>query len=94
MPAYLVIDSIVHDPETYGQYTTAVRPIIQAYGGKTLVSSDKVTPLSGGWEPKRVAIIRFSDAATLKDCFASEEYMAIKHLRDNSCSGKTVIVED
>ena len=94
MPAYLVIDTVVHDPTVYAEYLDKVRPIMAAYGGEPLVSSEKITPVSGGWEPKRMSILRFPDMAALKSCFGSEDYAAIKHLREASCSGRTVIVED
>lgn len=94
MAALLVIDTTVHDPKVYKQYTTAARPIIEAHGGEYLARSEKITPLSGGWEPTRMVIIRFPDMERLQACFGCDDYAAIKHLREASCAGKAVIVED
>lgn len=94
MAAYLVIDTVVHDREVYRQYVEAVRPIIEAYGGEYIVSTEKILPISGGWEPKRMVILRFPDVMKLDACFSSPEYAAIKHMREASCTGRTVMLED
>jgi uncharacterized protein (DUF1330 family) len=94
MPAYLLIDTVVHDREVYKQYVEAFLPILESFGGEYIVSSEKITSFVGGWEPKRIVMLRFPDAERLRACFASEEYTAVKHLQQASCGGRTIMVED
>lgn len=94
MAAYLVIDAETTNPEVFAQYASAARKVVEDHGGEYMLRSEMLTPVAGGWEPKRIVIIRFPDKATLEACFASPEYMAIVPLRQHSTRGRAVIAED
>jgi uncharacterized protein (DUF1330 family) len=89
---YQILDLDVHDPALYAQYTAPVTEIIHHYGGKYLVRGGKIHSASG-WEPKRIVVITFESAERLQACYASPEYRAIIHLRRQSSTSKSVVVE-
>ena len=61
MPAYLIVDCEVTDPERYEAYKQLAPPAIAKYGGRYLVRGGDVTPLEGDWRPNRVVVLEFPD---------------------------------
>lgn len=94
MPVYFLAQiSEVTNKEMYLSYVQQASPIIQKYGGKYIFKSNKVTPVAGNRGITRAVLITFKDLETLKNCFNSEEYHKIKHLRENSVKSKAIIIE-
>lgn len=93
MPIFQIIDVDVHDPELYGQYMEQSPEIIRRYGGHYIVRGGKVLSATGGWEPKRIVVISFESVENLRQCYASPEYQAIVHLRQQSSTSKSILVE-
>lgn len=81
----------IYDQSMYDIYTKEVGSIIAKYGGKYIVKSTKILPLSGNWEPRKVIVIKFDDIENVNKCFQSDEYKAIKKFREQSTSGKAMI---
>lgn len=77
----------------YEEYISLVKPIVESYGGRYLVRSDKVTTLQESWKPERIVIIEWDTIVQLKKCFGSEEYRKIVGKRENSVDSRAVIVE-
>lgn len=93
MAVHLIIQTLeILDREMYTSYIKKARPIIEAYGGKYLTTSENITPLSD-WMPLRIIILEFENIDVLGKCFSSEEYKAIEYLRDKSVVGKALIAE-
>jgi uncharacterized protein (DUF1330 family) len=86
MKAYLIADIEVHNPEMYGRYIQAARPIILVRGGRTV-------PFAGDWSPARLLIIEFESMDRLQACFGSPEYLRIAPLRENSTRSRGVMAE-
>lgn len=78
----------------YEKYIQEVRPIVESYGGKYLIRSEKITPLGSRWEPTRVIIIEWNTRKELERCFASDQYRSIVSKRENSVDSRAVIVEE
>jgi uncharacterized protein (DUF1330 family) len=93
MSVYMMIELNVLDPTAYGQYVDAVRPIVEAHGGRYLVRGGAVTSLAGGWLPERVVLIEFPSMACLRACFASEPYRALAPLREQSTTSRAIAIE-
>ena len=74
MPAYVIVDCEVTDPERYEVYKELAPPAIAKYGGRYLVRGGDVTPLEGDWRPDRIVILEFPDVDTAKRFYASPEY--------------------
>ncbi len=83
----------IRDEEKYREYGEKARELVLKHNGEYITVSDRITPM-GDWRPLRIVILKFPDKATLGACFSSPEYKAIASLRENSTTGKAVIVED
>jgi uncharacterized protein (DUF1330 family) len=59
MPAYLIVDCEVTDPERYEVYKQLAPPAIAKYGGRYLVRGGATTILEGSWQPNRVVVLEF-----------------------------------
>ncbi len=93
MSVYMIIDVAVKNRELYGQYVEQVRAIVEQHGGRYLVRGGSVTPLSGNWNPERIVLIEFETMQQLQGCFQSPEYLALAPLREQSTSGRSIVVE-
>ena len=94
MPGYLLAELNVHDAEKYRAYIEAASPIVQQHGGEYVLRSDNVAVTSGGPSPDRVILIRFPSRQAMQECFACEEYVAIKHLREQSTTSRALVIEE
>ena len=93
MPAYLIADVEVNDPDVYAEYRRQVLPLIQQYGGRFIARGGAHEVLEGGWRPQRVVIIEFPDMATLKAWYHSSEYAKLIALRQGVSRGSLIAVE-
>jgi len=93
MPAYLIADIEVTDPEGYEEYKRRVPAIIAAHGGRYLARGGAVEVLEGTWRPKRNAIIEFADLASFRAFWDSPEYQPLRELRERAAKSNLVVVE-
>jgi uncharacterized protein (DUF1330 family) len=93
MPAYVIVETDVSDPEQYERYKEAAPPAIAAFGGRYLARGGEKVVLEGDWDPVRVVILEFPDLATAKAWYASEEYGAARTLREGAAKLHMVAVE-
>jgi len=93
MPAYLIVETDITDPEQYEQYKAASPGAIAAAGGRFLVRGGEMTVLEGDWQPKRLVLIEFDDLETAKRFYESEEYRAAMKLREGAASLNMVAVQ-
>ena len=65
MPAYLIVEQTISDPQGFEEYVGKVVPTIFAFGGKLLsyTSRYEVLEQQRPWEPARVVLIEFPDMA-------------------------------
>ena len=62
MPAYVIVDTLIHDPERYEEYKQLARPIAERYGGEYLVRGAEIDLIDHElWTPTRIVILRFPD---------------------------------
>ncbi len=93
MPAYIIADVEVTNPEIYEEYKKVVPQTISAYGGKYLVRGGEAEKLEGDWVPRRMVILEFESIERAKEWWASEDYKAPKALRQSAALTNLVIVE-
>jgi uncharacterized protein (DUF1330 family) len=93
MPAYVIVEVEVHDPARYEAYKTMVPPSLAKYGGRFIVRGGEVTPLEGGWAPKRLVVIEFPSVGQAKAWWASPEYAEAKALRQATSTGRMIVVD-
>jgi uncharacterized protein (DUF1330 family) len=93
MSAYLVVDINVHDPAGYEAYRGQVPPIIAQYGGRYLVRGGAVEVMEGDWQPSRLVIVEFADAAAAKAFLDAPEYAALRRVRQATTTSQLIIVQ-
>jgi uncharacterized protein (DUF1330 family) len=84
----------IHDLEKYREYVDKAEPIIKSFGGKYILRSEKIIPVSGKCNAKRIILIRFENKERLMKCLRSEKYRKIKDLRELSIESKAIIIEE
>ncbi|MGM9970930.1 MAG: DUF1330 domain-containing protein [Anaeroplasmataceae bacterium] len=97
MSCYFIIQTYIEDDSNislYDEYITEVKPIVESYGGKYLVRSNKVNSLHPMVNPKRVIIIEFPSHENIDKCFSSNEYKKISYKRTLSVDARAMIVEE
>jgi uncharacterized protein (DUF1330 family) len=93
MPAYLIVETDVTDPEQYEQYKAASPGAVAAGGGRFLVRGGDMTVLEGDWTPKRLVVLEFEDMESAKRFYESDEYQAAIKLREGAANFRMVAVE-
>ena len=93
MPAYIVVDIEITDPDTYTQYVQQVQPSLDAYGGRFVVRGGQAETLEGEWSPKRVVIAQFDSVEKARAWWGSEIYAGPKKLRQSAARTKMILVE-
>jgi len=93
MPAYLIVNIEVKDPEKFKAYTDATPSILKKYSGKFLARGGEYIEVEGDWHPKRVTIIEFDDFEKAKAFYHSEEYKPLIELRQSASKADFVIVD-
>ena len=93
MPAYVIAETEVTDPERYEQYKAAVPAAIAAGGGRFLVRGGESVVLEGDWQPSRVVVLEFEDLAAAKRWYESEAYQEAKKFRAGAASFHMIAVQ-
>ena len=93
MPAYVIVETDVTDPEPYERYRDVAPASIAAHGGRYLVRGGELAILEGDWNPSRVVVLEFADLETAKRWYDSEEYGEARKLREGAASLNMVAVE-
>lgn len=93
MPAYVIVETDITDPEQYEQYKAATPAAIAAAGGRFLVRGGEHVVLEGDWQPTRLVVVEFEDLATAKRWYESELYQQAKELRQGAAHMRMVAVQ-
>jgi uncharacterized protein (DUF1330 family) len=82
MPAYVIAEVDVRDPDQYARYRAAVPASLEAHGGRFLARGGETAALEGDWQPKRIVVIEFADLASARRWYDSPEYREARDLRE------------
>ena len=93
MPAYVIIETDVTDPEQYEKYKAASPGAIAAGGGRFLVRGGELAVLEGDWQPSRLVVLEFKDLAAAKRWYESHGYQETKKLREGAGHVRMVAVQ-
>ena len=94
MAAYLIVDTLLNDPNLYEQYKLKARTLIEKFGGEYLARGGRMTLRETDlWSPSRLVLVRFPDVETANRCFDSAEYQEILSISKRSARRTAVIVE-
>ena len=93
MPAYLVAQIDVHDPAGFEEYRARVGPVVQAYGGRYMVRTDRLEPLEGAEPRGRLVILEFPSMDAARSFYRSADYAPLLQQRLASTASDIVLVE-
>jgi uncharacterized protein (DUF1330 family) len=93
MPAYVIVETDITDPEQYEQYKAASPAAIAAGGGRFLVRGGELLVLEGGWQPSRLVVLEFDDLDAAKRWYESEVYQEAKKLREGAAYFRAIAVQ-
>lgn len=93
MTAYVIGDVTIENEEGYRQYTAQTPASIAKFGGEFVVRGGNPDELEGGWSPGRIVVIRFPDRHSAQAWYNSDEYQALRTLRQQNSTGSLIIVD-
>ena len=93
MPAYVIVETDVHDPEQYERYKQATPAAVTAGGGRFVVRGRDMAVLEGDWNPPRLVVLEFENLDAAKRFYASPAYQEAKRLREGAARLNMVAVE-
>jgi len=93
MPAYVVVNVEVHDPQRYEKYKELAPASIAAHGGRYLARGGPAEILEGAYQPRRFVILEFPTVERARTWWACEEYARAKALRQATARTDMILVE-
>src|SRR3954469_10720022 len=93
MPAYVIANVRIKDPELYKEYTAGVPAAVAAFGGRFLARGGAVEEREGSWSPERVVVLEFPDIDAARGWYESEEYQRLAAIRRRAAEADLVITE-
>ena len=95
MPAYLIADETITNPEVFEEYKRQVLPTISRFGGRFLArgASYELLETQRPWQPDRLVIIEFPDMDALRRWYQSPEYQPIRKIRHAAARNTLVAIE-
>ncbi|MBV8259149.1 MAG: DUF1330 domain-containing protein [Actinobacteria bacterium] len=93
MPAYVIVETDITDPEQYDRYRAGTPASLAAVGARFLARGGELTVLEGDWDPSRVVLIEFPDLDTVKRWYDSPEYADLRKLREGAANLRMVAVQ-
>ena len=93
MPAYIIVETDIHDAEQYELYKQAAPAAVSAGGGRFIARGGELAVLEGEWQPKRLVLLEFPDLEAAKRFYDSPEYQEAKRLREAAASFNMVAVQ-
>ena len=94
-PAYLVVDLIVDDPETFKKYQQEVAPILEQFGGRYLIKGGEYSleETDTEWKPNRIVVLQFPSMEKARAFYECDIYQPVKAIRTSSTRATLAIVE-
>jgi uncharacterized protein (DUF1330 family) len=78
MPAaYILVDSLITQPEKFQQYAALAPAAVAAAGGEYLARGGRNETLEGEWKPPRVTVLRFPSYEVAK-AFYDGAYQGVR----------------
>jgi len=94
MAAYLVVDTLLDNPELYEDYKRLARPLAERFGGEYLARGGEMTLKETDlWSPTRLVLVRFPDAQSANRFYDSPEYQEVLKISKQSARRTVVVLE-
>ncbi len=93
MPAYVINDMEVTDPNLLEEYKKVSPATVQQFGGRFLARGGALEVLEGDWQPKRLVILEFPSVEQARAWANSSEYAPAKQIRQRASRSNIIVVE-
>ena len=93
MPAYVLAEIEITNPEGYKAYTAMVPATIEKYGGRYVVRGTPCHALEGEWPECRRVLLEFPTTEAARKWWDSPEYEKAKALRRTNSNGRLLLLE-
>ena len=93
MPAYVIANIRVKDPEGYKEYRKLSGPALEAHGGRFLVRGGEASLLEGDWDTGRLVVLEFPNSARARAWWNSPDYVRAREIRQRTAVTDMVLVE-
>ena len=94
MTAYYIATVTIKDPEKFAEYGQRSAPTMKPFDGQIDLRGKRNSVLAGRAAHDASAIIRFPDAQTAKDWYASPDYQALIPLRKEAAEITFVLYDE
>jgi uncharacterized protein (DUF1330 family) len=91
MPAYVMANVEVNDPQAYGEYTRQVPGTLAQYGGHFIVRGGEPQVFEGSPLP-RMVVIEFPSVEQADAWYHSPEYQAILPIRQRNARTSFLVI--
>ena len=81
MPAFVIVEIEVRDPEAYETSRSLGPTSLDAYGGKFIARGGATENLEGDWAPERIVVLEFPSLERARQWWGSPEYRDAKAIR-------------
>ena len=93
MPAFVIVEIEVRDPEAYESYKRLVPASLAAYGGRFIARGGATESLEGDWAPERLVVLEFPSIERARQWWASAEYRDAKAIRMRAARTRMIVTE-
>ena len=93
MPAYIIAQINVTNPDKYQEYVKLAGPANAKYGGRFVIRGGAKTPLEGDIPFQRIVVTEFPDVDAAKRFYHSPEYQAAREKRLGAADFNMIVIE-
>lgn len=93
MPAYILVEIEIHNPELYEEYKQLTPASISEYQGRFIVRGGKTKILEGSYENKRRVILEFPSFQIAASWWCSEDYTKARKIREKAATTNMILLE-
>ncbi len=92
MPAYLIVNYNVEDPEKYGEYSAAAGPVLKIGENAKLVAFDGDSQKLEGSPGHQTVVLAFDSMDEAKEAYHSGEYQKVAKVRLDATSNHFAVL--
>lgn len=92
MPAYVIVELEVTDPEGFAEYRPPAQASVANHGGRFIVRDGEMQVVEGEWM-SRLVVLEFENLDAAREWYDSEDYQACLGQRLATSKGRMVFVE-
>jgi uncharacterized protein (DUF1330 family) len=93
MPAYVIFDVDIRNPERYQDFMKKVKPALEEAGARYLARGGAHKVYEGDWSPRRIVLLEFPSVAAWESFYYGPVYQGVKSIRDECSTARLVSVE-